>query len=156
MLSVAPPGVSAEIIEELTDGPQTPGPHANTACPPHQERESSYKKLGLTKQVLAAHTQKEEQAFLSRIRELRGVTALKADCSHYLERQRGAIASDGTEIHAHTHARTLACARRNTRMHIHVHMRMHACMHTFTRAHRHILTHVHARTYRMMYCIDLH
>ena len=139
MLSAAPPGVSAEIIEELTDGPQTPGPqtpgpHANAACPPHQERESSYKKLGLTKQVLAAHTQKEEQAFLSRIRELRGVTALKADCSHYLERQRRAIASDGTEIHAHTHARLRARAG------------THACTYTCTCACTHACTHSHVHT----------
>ncbi|MEQ2164633.1 hypothetical protein GOODEAATRI_008597 [Goodea atripinnis] len=39
--------------------------------PPSQEMES-YKKLGLTKQVLAAHTQKEEQAFLCRPRKLEG------------------------------------------------------------------------------------
>lgn len=62
--------------------------------PPSQEREA-YKKLGLTTQSLAAHTQKEEQAFLSRFRELRGVHAFKADCSHYLERQKGQMASDG-------------------------------------------------------------
>ncbi|XP_059914298.1 period circadian protein homolog 2 isoform X3 [Gadus macrocephalus] len=85
---------SGEIIEEMTDGPQTPGPHTSAVGAPLQERESSYKKLGLTKQVLAAHTQKEEQAFLCRIRELRGVTSFKADCSHYLERQRGHVVSD--------------------------------------------------------------
>ena len=150
MLSVAPPGVSAEIIEELTDGPQTPGPHANTACPPHQERESSYKKLGLTKQVLAAHTQKEEQAFLSRIRELRGVTALKADCSHYLERQRGAIASDGTEIHAHTHARTLAQEHTHAHTRAHAHARMHAHIHTCTQTHTHTCARTHI-SYDVLY-----
>uniref|UniRef100_A0AAQ5XJ50 Period circadian protein homolog 2 n=1 Tax=Amphiprion ocellaris TaxID=80972 RepID=A0AAQ5XJ50_AMPOC len=58
--------------------------------PPSQERES-YKKLGLTKQVLAAHTQKEEQAFLCRFRELRGLASIKANCSEYLERQRELI-----------------------------------------------------------------
>ncbi|XP_077378100.1 period circadian protein homolog 2 isoform X2 [Festucalex cinctus] len=55
--------------------------------PRGQERES-YRKLGLTKQVLAAHTQKEEQAFLFRFKELRRLTTLKANCSQYLERQR--------------------------------------------------------------------
>lgn len=70
-------------------------PPPSAVSPPSQERES-YKKLGLTKQVLAAHTQKEEQAFLCRFRELRGHTALKANCSQYLERQRGLITSDGT------------------------------------------------------------
>lgn len=70
-------------------------PPPSAVSPPSQERES-YKKLGLTKQVLAAHTQKEEQTFLYRFRELRGLTALKANCSQYLERQRELIASDGT------------------------------------------------------------
>ena len=109
----------------MTDGPQTPGPHTGVVCPPPQERESSYKKLGLTQQVLAAHTQKEEQAFLSRIRELRelrGASTLKADRSHHLERQRGPVSSDGTEMHTHT------CA--NTHMHMH--------MQTYTHTHSHV------------------
>uniref|UniRef100_A0A3B3U1R8 Period circadian protein homolog 2 n=1 Tax=Poecilia latipinna TaxID=48699 RepID=A0A3B3U1R8_9TELE len=57
--------------------------HINTprpVSPPSQEMES-YKKLGLTKQVLAAHTQKEEQAFLCRIQELRGLAPHKANSS---------------------------------------------------------------------------
>lgn len=68
-----------------------------TVSPPSQEREA-YKKLGLTKQVLAAHTQKEEQAFLYRFRKLRGLSSLKANCSPvsiYLERQREQIGSNG-------------------------------------------------------------
>uniref|UniRef100_A0A4W6DNG8 Period circadian protein homolog 2 n=1 Tax=Lates calcarifer TaxID=8187 RepID=A0A4W6DNG8_LATCA len=72
---------------------QIPGVPPCAVSPPSQERES-YKKLGLTKQVLAAHTQKEEQAFLFRFRELRGLTTLKANCSQYLERQREQTASD--------------------------------------------------------------
>uniref|UniRef100_A0A8C4ZCF6 Period circadian protein homolog 2 n=1 Tax=Gadus morhua TaxID=8049 RepID=A0A8C4ZCF6_GADMO len=84
---------------------------------PESGKESSYKKLGLTRQVLAAHTQKEEQAFLCRIRELRGVTSFKADCSHYLERQRGHVVSDGTERHTHAHARAHTHARTHTDMH---------------------------------------
>ncbi|XP_056599258.1 period circadian protein homolog 2 isoform X2 [Triplophysa dalaica] len=62
------------------------------AVSPLSPEREAYKKLGLTKQVLAAHTQKEEQAFLSRFRELRGVHAFKADCSLYLERQKGEVA----------------------------------------------------------------
>ncbi|KAA0718645.1 Period circadian protein -like protein 2 [Triplophysa tibetana] len=62
------------------------------AVSPHSLEREAYKKLGLTKQVLAAHTQKEEQAFLSRFRELRGVHAFKADCSLYLERQKEQVA----------------------------------------------------------------
>ncbi|XP_028988107.1 period circadian protein homolog 2 isoform X2 [Betta splendens] len=65
-------------------------PPVVTSCavsPPSHGRES-YKKLGLTKQVLAVHTQREEQAFLSRFTQLRALTALRADCSQYLERHR--------------------------------------------------------------------
>ncbi|KAL7842388.1 hypothetical protein SRHO_G00240770 [Serrasalmus rhombeus] len=88
----------SEIIEDApsagdtAEGPTLAVPPA-AVSPPSQEREA-YKKLGLTKQVLAAHTQKEEQAFLSRFRELRGVHAFKADCSLYLERQKGQVTSD--------------------------------------------------------------
>lgn len=96
------PFVHAEIIEDIPgtgetmesgQSPTAPSPFA--VSPPSQEREA-YKKLGLTKQVLAAHTQKEEQAFLYRVRELRGLSSLKANCSEYLERQREQIASNGT------------------------------------------------------------
>ncbi|XP_057713039.1 period circadian protein homolog 2 isoform X3 [Corythoichthys intestinalis] len=68
---------------------------ARAVSPRGQERES-YRKLGLTKQVLAAHTQKEEQAFLFRFKELRRLTALKANCSQYLERQREKSGNDVT------------------------------------------------------------
>ncbi|XP_044075067.1 period circadian protein homolog 2 isoform X3 [Siniperca chuatsi] len=93
------PQPESEIIEdvpgtgETAESIQNPGPPPSAVLPPSQERES-YKKLGLTKQVLAAHTQKEEQAFLYRFRELRGLSAIKANCSQYLERQREQIASD--------------------------------------------------------------
>ncbi|KAK9539242.1 hypothetical protein VZT92_004359 [Zoarces viviparus] len=86
------PQPESEIIEDVPGTGETvesnQGSRAplSVVSPPSQERES-YKKLGLTKQVLAAHTQKEEQTFLYRVRELR-------DCSQYLERQREQIASD--------------------------------------------------------------
>lgn len=89
----------SEIIEDgpsagdTAEGPALAAP-SPAISPPSQEREA-YKKLGLTKQVLAAHTQKEEQAFLNRFRELRGVHAFKADCSLYLERQKGQVTADG-------------------------------------------------------------
>lgn len=83
--------------------------------PPSQEREC-YKKLGLTKQVLAAHTQKEEQAFLCRFRELRKLSPLEANCSEYLERQKEQIGSDGTTKHQpHTDTRRIILARCNLR-----------------------------------------
>ncbi|XP_077471679.1 period circadian protein homolog 2 isoform X3 [Stigmatopora argus] len=66
---------------------------AQAFSPRGQERES-YRRTGLTKQVLAAHTQKEEQAFLLSFKELRRLTALKANCSQYLERQREKSGND--------------------------------------------------------------
>ncbi|XP_048019281.1 period circadian protein homolog 2 isoform X1 [Megalobrama amblycephala] len=86
-----------KIIEDVPSAEGTEGqglavPPA--ALSPHNPEREAYKKLGLTKHVLAAHTQKEEQAFLSRFRELRGVHAFKADCSLYLERQKGQVTSE--------------------------------------------------------------
>uniref|UniRef100_A0A9J7ZJ44 Period circadian protein homolog 2 n=1 Tax=Cyprinus carpio carpio TaxID=630221 RepID=A0A9J7ZJ44_CYPCA len=54
-----------------------------------QKNREAYKKLGLTKQVLAAHTQKEEQAFLSRCRELRSGQARQKDCPLSTQRNQG-------------------------------------------------------------------
>ncbi|KAM6989306.1 period circadian protein homolog 2 [Tautogolabrus adspersus] len=93
------PHPESEIIEdvqvtgEAAEPSQHNGASAFAVSPPSQERET-YKKLGLTKQVLAAHTQKEEQAFLYRFKELRKHTELKANCSQYLERQREQITSN--------------------------------------------------------------
>ncbi|XP_048016062.1 LOW QUALITY PROTEIN: period circadian protein homolog 2-like [Megalobrama amblycephala] len=68
----------SEIIEDVAESPAPSAP-VSVVSPPTVEQEA-YKKLGLTKQVLAAHTQKEEQAFLSRCRELRNGQALQKDC----------------------------------------------------------------------------
>ncbi|KAM3604853.1 uncharacterized protein V6R79_017132 [Siganus canaliculatus] len=94
------PQPESEIIEDVPgtgetveSSPNLWTPPPSAVSPPNHERES-YKKLGLTKQVLAAHTQKEEQAFLYRFRELRGLTALKVNCSQYLERKREQIANE--------------------------------------------------------------
>ncbi|XP_029581738.1 period circadian protein homolog 2 isoform X3 [Salmo trutta] len=92
--------ISEEIIEDVSGGgeavervSQTPGPPPSAVSPPSFQREP-YKKLGLTKQVLATHTQREEQAFLCRFREFRGVQAFQANCSQYLEHQKGQGATD--------------------------------------------------------------
>lgn len=96
--------VPAEMIEDVQGAGETSESIQNTSAPPSavsppiQEREP-YKKLGLTKQVLAAHTQKEEQAFLYQFRELRSLTTLKANCSQYLQRRREQITADGTTEH---------------------------------------------------------
>ncbi|XP_032386625.1 period circadian protein homolog 2 isoform X3 [Etheostoma spectabile] len=79
---------------ETVESSHNPGAPLSVVSPPIQEREPYKKKLGLTKQVLAAHTQKEEQTFLYRFREHQGLTALKENCSQYLESQREQIASD--------------------------------------------------------------
>nr|XP_012772278.2 period circadian protein homolog 2 isoform X3 [Maylandia zebra] len=91
--------LSNEIIEDVPGTGEVAESSQNLAAPPcafsppSQEREC-YKKLGLTKQVLAAHTQKEEQAFLCHFRELRRLSPLEANCSEYLERQKEQIGSD--------------------------------------------------------------
>ncbi|XP_047224673.1 period circadian protein homolog 2 isoform X3 [Girardinichthys multiradiatus] len=84
--------VSEEITEDVPVAGEMPESIQNltaprSVSPPSQEMES-YKKLGLTKQVLAAHTQKEEQAFLCRVRELRGLAHHKTSCSPPLDQQR--------------------------------------------------------------------
>ncbi|XP_026168761.1 period circadian protein homolog 2 isoform X3 [Mastacembelus armatus] len=97
------PQPESEIIEDAAGGGETaessqnPGAPSCAVSPPSQERES-YKKLGLTKQVLAAHTQKEEQAFLCRFKELRGLAELKANCSQHLARQKEQITSDAVPV----------------------------------------------------------
>uniref|UniRef100_A0A8C1FU76 Period circadian protein homolog 2 n=1 Tax=Cyprinus carpio carpio TaxID=630221 RepID=A0A8C1FU76_CYPCA len=72
-------GDKKEIIEDVPSAEGTEGQGLTVplaAVSPHNQEREAYKKLGLTKQVLAAHTQKEEQAFLSRFRELRGVPSI--------------------------------------------------------------------------------
>uniref|UniRef100_A0AAQ5YPN6 Period circadian protein homolog 2 n=1 Tax=Amphiprion ocellaris TaxID=80972 RepID=A0AAQ5YPN6_AMPOC len=117
------PQPESEIIEDVPGAGETAEPSLTPGVPPaisppSQERES-YKKLGLTKQVLAAHTQKEEQAFLCRFRELRGLASIKANCSEYLERQRELITSDGNNNTILTHHKETPTAeptpRRGTR-----------------------------------------
>ncbi|XP_043989702.1 period circadian protein homolog 2 isoform X5 [Gambusia affinis] len=94
--------ISEEITEDVPVAGDMPESSQNIntprpVSPPSQEMES-YKKLGLTKQVLAAHTQKEEQTFLCRIRELRGLTPHKANGSLPLDQQR----DERTVTAAHT------------------------------------------------------
>uniref|UniRef100_A0A1A8F9F7 Period circadian protein homolog 2 n=1 Tax=Nothobranchius korthausae TaxID=1143690 RepID=A0A1A8F9F7_9TELE len=81
---------SEEITEDVPGAVEAEETSHNlhyTIPAPSPEREP-YKELGLTKEVLAAHTQKEEQAFLYRVRELRGLAAFQANCSQSLEHQR--------------------------------------------------------------------
>ncbi|XP_011481351.2 period circadian protein homolog 2 [Oryzias latipes] len=81
------PQPESEIIEDVAESPAPPAAPVSVVSPPSQEKEA-YKRLGLTKQVLAAHTQKEEQAFLNRCRELRSARSLQREGSSHLHRQR--------------------------------------------------------------------
>lgn len=82
------PQPESEIIEDVAESPAPPTLSVSIVSPPSQEKEA-YKRLGLTKQVLAAHTQKEEQAFLNRCRELRNTRPFQKDYSTYLHKRRG-------------------------------------------------------------------
>lgn len=85
-----------EIIEDMVESPVLPALPVSVVSPPSQEKEA-YKRLGLTKQVLAAHTQKEEQAFLNRCRELCNARTFQKDCFTYLHKQRGPASAEGTQ-----------------------------------------------------------
>lgn len=62
-------------------------------CGLSQDQEA-FQKLGLTKEVLAAHTQKEEQSFLLRFREIRKLHVFQSRCHHYLqERSKGLLSN---------------------------------------------------------------
>nr|AII78244.1 period 2 [Kryptolebias marmoratus] len=82
------PQPESELIEDVAESPAPPAVPVSMVSPPSQEKEA-YKRLGLTKEVLAAHTQKEEQAFLNRCRELRNARSLQKECSSYPHNQRG-------------------------------------------------------------------
>ncbi|KAM9322876.1 period circadian protein homolog 2 [Pholidichthys leucotaenia] len=97
------PQPESELIEdmsgtgEMAELSHNPGAPLHAFSPPIQEKES-YKKLGLTKQVLAVHTQKEEQAFLKRFKELCRLTNLQENCSQYLEGRKESITSDAAPV----------------------------------------------------------
>ncbi|XP_042558285.1 period circadian protein homolog 2 isoform X1 [Dipodomys spectabilis] len=75
------PQPELETVEDAASGPESldglPGGL-------NQEK-GPLQKLGLTKEVLAAHTQREEQGFLQRFREVRRLGALQAHCQYYLQ-----------------------------------------------------------------------
>ncbi|XP_029471862.1 LOW QUALITY PROTEIN: period circadian protein homolog 2 [Rhinatrema bivittatum] len=76
------PQPELEMMEDVSLGTELPDsqplfPPSSTS-PANQEE--SFKKLGLTKEVLALHTQKEEQSFLSRFKELRRFSGFELHC----------------------------------------------------------------------------
>uniref|UniRef100_F7CKG2 Uncharacterized protein n=1 Tax=Monodelphis domestica TaxID=13616 RepID=F7CKG2_MONDO len=81
----------SEMIEDPASGMESldsvaaPSSHCDSS--PEQ---GPPKKVGLTKEVLAAHTQKEEQSFLHRFKETRRLSAFQSRCHYYLhERSKG-------------------------------------------------------------------
>lgn len=84
----------------MAESPAPPAPLVSVVSPPSQEKEA-YKRLGLTKQVLAAHTQKEEQAFLSRCRELLSTRSLQKNCAAHSHKQKGPSITEGEHVLKH-------------------------------------------------------
>ncbi|XP_055147099.1 period circadian protein homolog 2 isoform X1 [Symphalangus syndactylus] len=85
------PQPELEMVEDAASGPESldclAGP--GLACGLSQEKEP-FTKLGLTKEVLAAHTQKEEQSFLQKFKEIRKLSIFQSHCHYYLqERSKG-------------------------------------------------------------------
>lgn len=67
---------------ELLDGQLLAPP--STSAHVSQEKEP-FKKLGLTKEVLAVHTQKEEQSFLNKFKEIKRFNMFQSHCNYYLQ-----------------------------------------------------------------------
>ncbi|XP_066201672.1 period circadian protein homolog 2 [Saccopteryx leptura] len=80
------PQPELEMVEDPASGPESLDCLVGTALPcglgPEQE---PFRKRGLTKEVLAAHTQKEEQSFLLRFKETRKLHVLQSRCHYYLQ-----------------------------------------------------------------------
>ncbi|XP_029789393.1 period circadian protein homolog 2 isoform X2 [Suricata suricatta] len=80
------PQPELELVEDPASGPESPD---GQPCSLGTEKEP-LRTLGLTKEVLAAHTQKEEQNFLLKFKELRKLHIFQSRCHHYLqERSKG-------------------------------------------------------------------
>nr|BDH47954.1 period circadian protein homolog 2 [Tamias sibiricus] len=86
------PQPESEMVEDAASGAES------LDCLPHSlsQEKGPLQKLGLTKEVLAAHTQREEQSFLQKFRGARRLGGLPAH-SHYYSRERsGGCSSERT------------------------------------------------------------
>uniref|UniRef100_A0A8C2UWA7 Period circadian protein homolog 2 n=2 Tax=Chinchilla lanigera TaxID=34839 RepID=A0A8C2UWA7_CHILA len=81
------PQPELETVEDTASGPES------LDCLPGAlgQEKGPLQKLGLTKEVLASHTQKEEQSFLQKFREVRRLDILQAHCQYLQERSRGQL-----------------------------------------------------------------
>ncbi|XP_061492707.1 period circadian protein homolog 2 isoform X2 [Rhineura floridana] len=83
-------------LEIIEDSPSGTEPIENHLIAPqfsttqkNQEKEA-FKHLGLTKEVLAVHTQKEEQSFLTKCKEIKRFHIFQYNCNYYFqERPKG-------------------------------------------------------------------
>lgn len=75
---------------ELEDGPS----HSEVLPPaPASTDKEPYKQLGLTKEVLVAHTQKEENDFLSGFMDSKKLSAFQTRCNSYMHDRPGVLRS---------------------------------------------------------------
>ncbi|XP_004743783.1 period circadian protein homolog 2 isoform X1 [Mustela putorius furo] len=75
------PQPELELVEDAMSGPESLD---GRPCILGTEKEP-LRTLGLTKEVLAAHTQKEEQSFLLKFKEMRKLTIFQSRCHYYLQ-----------------------------------------------------------------------
>uniref|UniRef100_A0A8C0TDX2 Period circadian protein homolog 2 n=1 Tax=Canis lupus familiaris TaxID=9615 RepID=A0A8C0TDX2_CANLF len=87
------PQPELELVEDAVSGPESPD---GRPCSLGPEKEP-LRTLGLTKEVLAAHTQKEEQSFLLRFKEMQKLSIFQSRCHHYLqEKSKGQLSERTT------------------------------------------------------------
>uniref|UniRef100_K7F2B9 Period circadian protein homolog 2 n=1 Tax=Pelodiscus sinensis TaxID=13735 RepID=K7F2B9_PELSI len=94
------PQPELEIIEDGPSGTELLDSHLlvplSRTTHANQEKEP-FKKLGLTKEILAVHTQKEEQSFLNKFKEIKRFNIFQSRCNYYLrDRPRGRPGKHGT------------------------------------------------------------
>ncbi|XP_033883413.3 period circadian protein homolog 2-like isoform X2 [Acipenser ruthenus] len=96
IMEEGPSGI--EPVESQPPPPPPPPPPPASAVPVVSQEKEAYKKRGLTKEVLAAHTQQEEQAFLSKFKEPRGFRMFQSPCSFYMqEKHKGHKCAQGLQ-----------------------------------------------------------
>nr|XP_017531901.2 period circadian protein homolog 2 isoform X3 [Manis javanica] len=85
------PQPELETAEDAASGPKSPECLAGPPLPCSLGLEKEpFRRLGLTKEVLAAHTQKEEQSFLLKFKERKKLSVFQSRCRYYLqERSKG-------------------------------------------------------------------
>ncbi|XP_069831656.1 period circadian protein homolog 2 isoform X4 [Dendropsophus ebraccatus] len=66
--------------------------------PPSNTEKEPYKQLGLTKEVLVAHTQKEENDFLSGFMDVKKLSAFQTRCNTYMHEKPGALRSHAPQV----------------------------------------------------------